>query len=157
MSLSLIFMRSDIQVFTNEKQATRDLSILRNYAQQGIKSIYYVKPLQMMVEKLAPANVKAVSSIRYLDNKSQFAILCNVIVYGRIVTIEWIEKESDANETCYKAINWNAIEDVIDKIDLGRKTDEQILVGYAYYPFVERLGWLRRSYQQRKRPGKSKD
>ena len=41
-------------------------------------------------------------------------------------------------ETYYKAINWNAIEDVIDKIDLG-KTDRAILVGYTY-PFVKRLG-----------------
>lgn len=33
--------------------------------------------------------------------------------------------------TYYKAINWNEIEDVIDKINLG-KVDRTILAWYAY-------------------------
>ena len=55
----------------------------------------------MMVEKLAQTNVKAVSSktLWSIATKSRFAdFLCGILsIYGRIVTIEWIEKESDAN------------------------------------------------------------
>ncbi len=72
----------------------------------------------MMVEKLAPTNVKAVSSNCYprYYQKSVRRLLCGILsIYGRIVTIEWIEKKVMQMETYYKAINWNAIEDVIDK------------------------------------------
>ena len=36
-------------------------------------------------------------------------------------------------QTYYKAINWNAIEDVIDK-STWEKTDRAILAGYANSP-----------------------
>ncbi len=65
LSLTL-FMRSDIPKGLYEwkrenKQTTRDLSILRNYAFNKESSLSTTSvPLQMTVEKSAPTNVKAV-------------------------------------------------------------------------------------------------
>ena len=43
-------------------------------------------------------------------------------------------------ETCYKAINWNAIEDVIDK-STWEKLTEQFWLD-TRIPLSKRLGWL---------------
>ena len=68
-SLSLtLFMRSDIpkglyEWKTENKQTTRDLSILRTTPLTRESSLSTTSvPLQMMVEKLARTNVKVVSS-----------------------------------------------------------------------------------------------
>ena len=48
---------------TENKQTTRDLSILRNYAfNKGIKSIYYVRTFTDDGGEVGATNVKAVSS-----------------------------------------------------------------------------------------------
>ena len=119
MSLTL-FMRSSIPAGLYEwkdgrtdKMTTRDLSILRNYAHhKQIKSIYYVRT--------------------FTDTQDEVGVNeCESCV--NLVEVFWKMEN-------YKAINWNDLEDQIDKEQLGKKIDRTILVRYSDPSFK----WLSR-------------